>query len=41
MPMSLAPITAFAIKYDAVALVTYTAIRAIPQLPRAQPAPWS
>jgi|TARA_B110000091_G_scaffold130359_1_gene139815 hypothetical protein len=35
--MSLAPITGFAIEYGAVALATYAATRAIPQLPRSQP----
>ena len=37
MLMSLAPITGFAIEYVAVALATYAATRAIPQLPRSQP----
>ena len=37
MLMSLAPITGFAIEYGAVALATYAATRAIPQLPRSQP----
>ena len=37
MLMSLAPITGFAIEYGAVALATYAAIRAIPQLPRSLP----
>ena len=37
MLMSLAPITGFTIEYGAVALATYAATRAIPQLPRSQP----
>ena len=37
MLMSLAPITGFAIESGAVALATYAATRAIPQLPRSQP----
>ena len=37
MPLPLAPIAGFAIRYGTVALATYAAIRAIGQLPRSQP----
>jgi hypothetical protein len=37
MPLPLAYIAGFAIKYGAVALVTYAAIRTVGQLPKSQP----